>query len=194
MAKWYYGEVTEVHEGGAGTDPGWGHTPGHPSQGLPVGPGHVAPPIFHPGHPDHGLPSSPGHPGNRPPGSWGGPTDPGFGVGGGGGTLPEPPPGVWPPLTPEHPWRPIPPDAAAPPGSVWPPLPPGASGKYFVLVLISGIGYRYTVIDADLKPGHDLPSGGHPSGQPVPPLSPDHTPPGGTPPKPPSPTTPTPKA
>jgi hypothetical protein len=56
---------------------GW---PGYPSQGLPVGPGHVAPPIFHPGHPDHGLPSVPGHPstgpiypgghpGNRPPGS-----------------------------------------------------------------------------------------------------------------------------
>jgi collagen type IV alpha len=66
------------------TDPGFGHGGGeHPSHGLPGGPGHVSPPIFHPGHPDHGLPSSPGHPdqglpgrpphvGGRPPGSGGG--------------------------------------------------------------------------------------------------------------------------
>jgi hypothetical protein len=44
---------------------------------------HPSQPIYHPGHPEHGLPSQPGHPGNRPPGSWGGATDPSFGWGGG---------------------------------------------------------------------------------------------------------------
>ena len=56
------------------------------------------------GHPDQGL----------PPGE-GGPVDPDYGIdiGGDGGDeypdigLPEPPPGIWPPLRPEDPWRPI---------------------------------------------------------------------------------------
>lgn len=53
-----------------------------------------------PAHPDIGLPD-PEHP-----------VDPDYGIeeGGeieGGPIVPEPPVGIWPPLTPEHPWRPI---------------------------------------------------------------------------------------
>lgn len=114
-----------------------------------------------PGHPDIGLPD-PEHP-----------VDPDYGVDeggevGGGPIVPEPPPGVWPPLTPDHPWRPIPgvPDRPStgpvrpqpgpgqplpgepptvgggpvlPPGTIWPPLPPGVSGKYWALVAIGGM-------------------------------------------------------
>ena len=143
--------------------------------------------------PDQGLP-----PGEEP-------TDPDYGVeegevGGGDidNELPEPPPGIWPPLTPEHPWRPVPgggrPERPSqglppspgrpptvggglpptpghpmepvepgdegspehlpslPPGMIWPPLPPGVHGKYLVLIYVSGIGYRYTVIDASQRP------------------------------------------
>jgi hypothetical protein len=111
------------------------------------------------------------------PGS-GGPVDPDYGIDegdAGGGEypdigLPEPPPGIWPPLTPEHPWRPLPPGTehpgggpvrpgrptdpdygvdegtspehpiVLPPGTVWPPLPPSVHGKYLALVLIGGGG------------------------------------------------------
>jgi hypothetical protein len=118
------------------------------------------------------------------------PVDPDYGIeegGGGGGDypdigLPTPPPGIWPPLTPEHPWLPLPdqglprppgrPDQGLPPsgehpehpivlppGTVWPPLPPDVHGKYLALVLIGGGGrgamYRYVVIDADAEhPSH----------------------------------------
>jgi hypothetical protein len=69
---------------------------------LPVGGGE---------HPDQGLPPGHAHPGNRPPGSWGGPVDPGWG----GGGHPHPgnrPPGSWeghpdqglPGGPPDHPW------------------------------------------------------------------------------------------
>ena len=46
-------------------------------------------------YPDQGLPGGrPPHPGNRPPGSWGGPVDPGYGWG--GGEHPgNRPPGSW---------------------------------------------------------------------------------------------------
>jgi hypothetical protein len=104
-----------------------------------------------PGHPDQGL----------PPGE--GPVDPDYGIPEEGvdNELPEPPPGIWPPLTPEHPWIPVPPDKPLPPGSVWPPLPPSVSGKYLALVLIGGGGhgahYRYVVIDADAHIDHGLP-------------------------------------
>jgi hypothetical protein len=121
------------------------------------------------GHPDIGLPDPEA------------PVDPGYGVDEGGEVwpppgapdigLPAPPPGIWPPLTPEHPWRPIPslperpstgpvptPPGVAPPiapggpgtpehpitlppGTIWPPLPPGVSGKFLVLVLIGGGGH-----------------------------------------------------
>jgi hypothetical protein len=115
-------------------------------------------------------PGSPGHPDNELPGIEG-PVDPDYGVDEGAGIdneLPSPPPGIWPPLTPEHPW--LKPDhpIALPPGTVWPPLPPGVSGKYLALVLIGGGGhgahYRYVVIDADARPDNELPEGGeHPS-------------------------------
>ena len=57
---------------------------GHIDNSLPGGPpGHVG-----------GGPVYPGHPANRPPGSWGGPVDPGFGWG--GGEHPgNRPPGSW---------------------------------------------------------------------------------------------------
>jgi hypothetical protein len=54
---------------------------GRPDQGLP-GYGHPDQGLPGYGHPDQGLPGY-GHPGNRPPGSWGGPVDPGWGQGGG---------------------------------------------------------------------------------------------------------------
>lgn len=144
-----------------------------------------------PGHPDQGLPGGEG------------PTDPDYGVDEGAGPdqglpeLPDPPPGIWPPLTPEQPWRPIDPgfghggrpprpdqglprpgvggrpDQGLPgaggehpehpifePGTIWPPLPPGVHGQYWALVLVkgsSGLTYRYVVIDADARPGHELP-------------------------------------
>ena len=74
--------------------------------------------------------------GNRP----GGPVDPGYGVGGGnrpdnslppgvppiGSTLPEQPPGVWPPITWWAPIQPAHPIAGVPvqPGTIWPPVHP----------------------------------------------------------------------
>jgi hypothetical protein len=128
-----------------------------------------------PGHPDQGLPGVDE------------PTDPDYGVDDGSdpgvdNELPAPPPGIWPPLTPEQPWRPIDPGFGhgrperpstgpvvpgkpvdpdygvpdLPPGSIWPPLPPSVHGKYLALVLIGGGGhgahYRYVVIDADALP------------------------------------------
>jgi hypothetical protein len=96
-----------------------------------------------------------GQPGNELPEA---PVDPGFGGGVPpiGSTLPEPPPGIWPPITPSHPIQPAPP--GTPPGAIWPP-----------------IGH----------PGHPLPpSPGHPdTGLPPSPGRPDAglpTPPSGT--------------
>lgn len=83
--------------------------------------------------------------------------------------LPEPPPGVWPPPTPSHPIVPIPPTKpgeegkpgqlpSLPPGTIWPPpgkpdqpiaLPPG---KFAVLVIVPGYGYKYVIVDPSLKP------------------------------------------
>jgi hypothetical protein len=96
-------------------------------------------------------------------------------------SLPLPPPGVWPPLTPGNPIRPVRPDNSLPgsqphpdhglpggsgghpdntlplqPGVIWPPVP-GARDKYLVLVVIPGVGWRYVVIDASLTPDHSLP-------------------------------------
>ena len=121
------------------------------------------------GHPDNDLPAGPG-----------GPIDPGFGVGGDGidnelpggvpplgVTLPEQPPGVWPPLTLNHPWFPLPPDSAVPPGAIWPPpggpphpwdpIPPDASTKppekkIWIVAGIPGIGWRYICVDLSAKP------------------------------------------
>jgi hypothetical protein len=114
-----------------------------------------------------------GRPDNTLPGVEG-PVDPDYGVDEGGGgdidnELPSPPPGIWPPLTPDHPWEGLKPDhpIELPPGAIWPPLPPDVTGKYLALVLIGGGGqgamYRYVVIDADARPDNELPGGGRPS-------------------------------
>jgi hypothetical protein len=48
------------------------------------------------------------------------------------------------PIHPVGPSNPI----AIPPGTVWPPLPPSVpAGKAIVLVAISGVGYRWAVLD-----------------------------------------------
>lgn len=85
-------------------------------------------------HPDQGLPGGGAHPGNRPPGSWGGPVDPGFGGGGrdhiwwggpGGGERPDHglPPGAEPRGTP------VPEDVYTPT-----PIPEEIASQYVVSV------------------------------------------------------------
>jgi hypothetical protein len=100
-----------------------------------------------------------------------GPVDPGFGGGGlpphpshglpgvpPGSTLPEPPPGIWPPPDFTRPIVPIGPDNTLPvqPGTIWP--SPGRPAR----------------------PDQGLPGGGHISGQPIPgqPARPDQGLPG----------------
>lgn len=144
--------------------PGWGHpdqglppvSPGYPDQGLPPG---------YPGRPSQGLPPSfPGHPSHGPvrPGL---PVDPGWGVDAGTGAEQLP---IW-PLDPEHPDQGLPPIAGLPlppidppPGTIWPPLPPSIpEGKAIALVAISGVGYRYAVIDVPpAAPDQGLPGEG----------------------------------
>jgi len=110
--------------------------------------------------------------GNRP----GGPVDPGFGVGGGnrpdnslppgvppiGSTLPEPPPGIWPPPSFTRPIVPVGPDNTLPvqPGTIWP--KPGVdntlpSQTFWVVAGIPGVGWRYIAVDPSLVVGHPLP-------------------------------------
>jgi hypothetical protein len=65
-----------------------------------------------------------GHPDNELPGMEG-PVDPGYGIDLGAGidnTLPEPPPGIWPPPSHGRPIVPIGPDNTLPvaPGTIWP--------------------------------------------------------------------------
>jgi hypothetical protein len=155
---------------------------GHPDQGLPGVEGPV--------DPDYGV--------DEGVGIWPGPGYPDIG-------LPTPPPGIWPPLTPEHPWVPAPehPDQGLPPsgggehpehpivlppGTIWPPLPPGVHGKYIALVLIGGGGqgamYRYVVIDADARPDQGLPEGGGGGHRPSHPIAPGGRPDQGLPPTP----------
>ena len=193
-----YIEFLRPEGGGRPVDPGYGvpgghpdqgFNPDHPSQGLPGG-GRWSGGL----HPDQGLPGfpgAPGHPGHLParPGR---PVDPDYGVGEGGeaGQLP-----VW-PLDPEHPDTGLPPVAGhplppidPPPGTIWPPLPPSVpAGKALVLVFISGVGYRYTVLtvpehetDPDYgvdeeHPDQGLPGGEHPD-QGLPPQRPGQRPP-----------------
>ena len=105
--------------------------------------------------PDNSLPDAPVHIGGGPivlpplPGIWPKPgepnlpVDPGFGQGGilhpGGGPI----------IIQGHPETPI----ALPPG-IYPPLPPPTTGKYAVLILVLGVGYRWLVVDAgELPPG-----------------------------------------
>ena len=77
------------------------------------------------GRPDQGL-----------PGGEDGPVDPGWGVEEGEGPevlppeeVPDPPPGIWPPLTPEQPWRPIPDFPERPATGPVPGLPPARPGQ-----------------------------------------------------------------
>jgi hypothetical protein len=92
----------------------------------------------------------------------------------------------------EHPEHPI----VLPPGAVWPPLPPSVQGKILCFVWIVGIGYRWTMIDPSLTPGHDLPQrpGGErpshpamPGGRPSRPIAGGPRPDQGLPPSPPQP-------
>jgi hypothetical protein len=136
-----------------------------------------------------------------------GPVDPGFGGGIGSGhpdnslppgfppigsTLPEPPPGVWPPLTPSAPIQPAHPIAGVPvpPGTIWPspghpsqglpvgpghpdqglPVAPGhpdqglPSKTFWIVAGIPGVGWRYVAVDPSLTVGHPLPPTPAPKG------------------------------
>ena len=122
-----------------------------------------------------------------------GPVDPGFGSGIGAGhpdnslppglppigsTLPEPPPGIWPPPSFSRPIVPVGPDNTLPvaPGTIWPSpgrpnrpdnsLPGGGGGQidnslpsqtFWVVAGIPGVGWRYVAIDPSLEVGHPLP-------------------------------------
>jgi hypothetical protein len=94
----------------------------------------------------------------------GGPVDPDYGVDEGEpgypegpeveppeGELPTPPPGIWPPLTPEHPWRPLPPSWERPerPGH---PIAPGSPPA-------GGIGGRPPERPGPGEPDEELPPG-----------------------------------
>lgn len=170
-----------------------GAAPGSPDNTLPEKPGF---PSTGPG-----FPTNPIAPGGQPPGTWGGAGQPfpGYGLPGGDGKpptmwpgtpghdLPELPPSTWPPsgdrpgnpivlppntigggpIYPEVPGHPLP----QPPGTVWPPIQ-GGSGKAIALVAISGVGYRWTVIDLGASIGHPLPPGG--DKPPVAPGTPGH--------------------
>jgi hypothetical protein len=115
-----------------------------------------------------------GHPDNELPGMEG-PVDPGYGIDLGAGidnTLPQPPPGIWPPPSHGRPIVPIGPDNTLPvaPGTIWPspgrPVDPG-----------------YGRPGGGPHPGGGPMPGrpGHPSGQPVPGGErPDNTLPGGS--------------
>lgn len=117
------------------------------------------------GRPDNSLPNIPGYPDNGLPDGGGGVVDPGFGrpilIPDAPGQLPTLPPNVWPGL-PIHPIKPGQPGHPSTlpiqPGGIWPPLPPSAgTDKLLVLVFISGVGARWTVIDPTLRPSTGLP-------------------------------------
>jgi basic salivary proline-rich protein 1/2 len=191
------GGALEVEAAGSPSgpvDPGYG-VPGpiDPGYGVPLPPVATHPIV----PPPVGIWPSPGHPSHQPlPPTY--PVDPDYG-------LPIPPT-VWPmpprpvdpsygvpvPIAPTHPIYLPPPgpnnDLPLPPGSVWPPLPPSVTGQIMCMVWIVGVGYRWTVIDASLKPTHPImppsavPHPGHdlPGSQP----HPDQGLPGGPPPRP----------
>lgn len=112
-------------------DPGYGRPGGggHPDQSLP----------WAPGHPSHGLPGQGGHPGHGlPEGPPAHPWLPGMIDGRPDNTLPLPPVDGTPP----------PPAGTKPPLGIWPPLPPSVSpGLHAILVWISGLGYRYAIVE-----------------------------------------------
>jgi hypothetical protein len=173
--------------GGGPVDPDYGIGIEHPDQGLPEGPvdpgygvplppvvSHPIPPTVWPNPPSPGAPPTypvdPGYGLPLPPTVWPQPprpVDPAYGV-----PVPIAPahPIYLPPVGPNH-------DLPIPPGAVWPPLPPSVTGQVMCLVWLVGIGYRWTTIDASLKPAHPIvppsavPEPGHPidpGGQPTP--------------------------
>lgn len=159
------GGVLEVSEIGGDYHPEHPIAPGgegpvDPGFGIPL------PPID-----PEGIPH-PEHPIARPPRPTY-PVDPGWGLPSPPDRFPIPPRPVDPqygvpecPLYPEHPIY-LPPGEppVLPPGSVWPPLPPGVTGQLMCFVWIVGVGYRWIVIDTDLKPTHPIAP---------PPLTPEH--------------------
>ena len=172
MTEPFYALIQPLDRPGRPGRPDQGFNPDYPDQGLPGAPGR-------PGHlPAYGgsRPVDPGfghgggeHPSHRPP--WHrpeiefppGPTDPDWGIE--AGAHPEHP--VYLPLDPPgQPDQGLPPVAGQlpgvlPPGSIWPPLPPGAPpGLHAFLIFISGVGYRYGVLEVPVTPGQGLP--GHP--------------------------------
>jgi hypothetical protein len=111
-------------------------------------------------HPEHPIAPT-------PPGS--GPVDPGYGVEAppdviwGGRpplmpthpiALPTPPPGVFPPPSIANPIVPVPPTVSPqpPPGEVWPPLDGAPQGKFWMVVYVPGMGFKYVLVDPSLKP------------------------------------------
>ena len=150
-----------VDRDGQPIDPGFG-VPGfggHPDQGLPGDQPGIDNSLPGFGHPDQGLPPDPGHPwlpGHRPPHISQGPIP----------SLPPalnpPPPQIWPPNAPIFP---APPNTTLPipPGAIWPPLPPGMpEGHLLVLIYITGVGWRWTVIDTTLHVDNGVPGAPQP--------------------------------
>jgi hypothetical protein len=159
--------VTVEVVGSQGVDPGFG-IPGlgggnYPSggpvrPGRPTDPGYGRPGFIQ-GRPDQDLPWGPGRPDNTLPPLPPDPNRPGNPI-------------VLPPEIsnglPVHPLVPGNELPGVPPGVIWPPLPPSVpQGKAIALVAISGVGYRWTVIDTSLSAGWPEPP--PTAGQPLPP-------------------------
>jgi len=123
---------------------------GLPGNALPGFPGYPAHPLPHPpGHPDQGLPHPPASPDQGLPPLPPTPGNPSLPI-----ALPPALPAhpIFHPGTPSHP-------IAIPPGVIWPPLPSDIpQGKHIVLVMISGVGWRWTVIDTSLTAGWPMPA------------------------------------
>jgi hypothetical protein len=128
------------------------------------------------GHIDQDLPWGSGRPDNSlPPG-----------VPPIGGTLPEPPPGTWPPpsfsrpIVPANPIAPgaghkpvdpaappvatqppmqgqLPSAGGPPPGMIWPPIGHVPSQRFWVVAGIPGVGWRYICVDPSLTVDAGLP-------------------------------------
>jgi hypothetical protein len=161
-----------------GVDPGYGQGGLGPDQGLPSGgdlvdPGYgvpIPPPgVWPPPVPSHPIVIAPP---DTPPGAiWPAPGLPTHPIAG-GGMPPRPDQGL-PPVTPGGPDQGLP----RPPGMPAHPISGVPSGKYWVIVIIPGYGWRYVCIDPSLTPTHPIAGGGAGSGGgtagqlPVPPSS-----------------------
>lgn len=87
--------------------------------------------------------------------------DPGYGIEGPEHPEIDPPPGIWPPLTPEHPWRPIP-GLPERPGHPLP-RPPGSVGGP------PGVGGGPARPERPVDPGYGIDEGGE-GGEVAPPI------------------------